>query len=508
MPITIAILSDLHYADTMPNANRLGHLADVLLLRAVKRLDRYIKPDLVLLLGDCIDQADGDSAIEQLTTLRDIMAQLSCPWFAIPGNHDPRPDVFYRVFDQPDETVDVAGIRLLPFLDPEAPGYNATRTDTDLARMRAARRDGFSGTVVAAQHVSLYPAHLQKRLAYSYTNLDAVMDAATSGGIDLCVGGHSHTNTGIVQHGPTSFLSVDALCESPFGYTLVTIDDTATNGSPAPRITSRNEYLAMPESLGLVDYHSHTQFAYCSENMHADRSPDLAFVMGLRGQSLTEHSGQLYFTRDHYWSGRFGEGVSHAKPEDSRIADYFDATDPLRTHNVLVGLEVDADFDGNLVLRDEDRHRLDVIVGAVHVLREGQKPEPQLDAFTAEFVAVTERLCEQGIQVLAHPFRVFRRKGLTPPTWLYEWLVGVLKRTGVASELNFHTNEPHAAFVQMCIESGVPLSLGSDAHNLYEVGEFYPHLALLRSTGVRDDLSRVLWSGPASTTRSSPVTSG
>ena len=39
---------------------------------------------------------------------------------------------------------------------------------------------------------------------------------------------------------------------------------------------------------------------------------------------------------------------------------------------------------------------------------------------------------------------------------------------------------------------GVELSFGSDAHNLYEVGEFAPHLALLESCGFDGDLGEIL----------------
>ena len=68
----------------------------------------------------------------------------------------------------------------------------------------------------------------------------------------------------------------------------------------------------------------------------------------------------------------------------------------------------------------------------------------------------------------------------------------------MAAELNFHSNEPPPDFVRMCLEAGVRLALGSDAHNLYEVGEFAPHLALLRECGYDGDLGAVLWSAPSS----------
>jgi histidinol phosphatase-like PHP family hydrolase len=48
----------------------------------------------------------------------------------------------------------------------------------------------------------------------------------------------------------------------------------------------------------------------------------------------------------------------------------------------------------------------------------------------------------------------------------------------------------------MCIERGVKIALGSDAHNLLEVGDFYPHLELLRSAAHRHDVADLVFHGP------------
>ena len=498
MPFTIAIISDIHFGTQPDSGPRRGEWGDVLLTRVVHRLRRYIQPDLVLVLGDLIDAPAAPEAGARLRELRAILDLLTCPWIAIPGNHDPAPDRFYEFFPKPADRVDVGppgppggpgGVRVLAFCDPEEPNYNARRTDADLARMRNARSDGFTGTVIAMQHVSLYPEFLRRRLSMYYTNNDEVLRAAAIGGVDLAVGGHSHINTGIVQHGQLSCLSVDSLCEAPFGYTLVQID-----GEGADRkITSRNEFLSMPAEYGLFDCHSHTHFAYCSENMHTSRSPALAKMLGLRGIAFTEHSGQLYLSEDDYWPGKFGDtNLAIARPEHSRIENYFATVDPLRSDSVMVGLEVDADYAGNLVIKPEHEARLQIKVGAVHVLREASKPVPDPAVLAGEFQVATKKLCTTGINSLAHPFRIFRRKKLASPPQLFEWLARHLKATGVAAEINYHINEPEADFFRLCVEMGVPLTFGSDAHNLYEVGEFYPHLALLRRIGVTGDPASVL----------------
>jgi histidinol phosphatase-like PHP family hydrolase len=64
----------------------------------------------------------------------------------------------------------------------------------------------------------------------------------------------------------------------------------------------------------------------------------------------------------------------------------------------------------------------------------------------------------------------------------------MLKKHGVAAEINYHTNEPEPEFFRLCIEQGVKIVFGSDSHNLCEIGDFYPHLRLIDRIGCRDRL--------------------
>src|SRR5690606_29224465 len=98
-----------------------------------------------------------DDALEDLAVLRGTLDELDCPWVIIPGNHDPEPDRFYQVMPRPADVMDFGSVRILPFLDPEEPGWHARRTEAELARTRAARHDGFAGTVIAIQHVPAGP---------------------------------------------------------------------------------------------------------------------------------------------------------------------------------------------------------------------------------------------------------------------------------------------------------------------------------------------------------------
>ena len=109
-----------------------------------------------------------------------------------------------------------------------------------------------------------------------------------------------------------------------------------------------------------------------------------------------------------------------------------------------------------------------------------------------EFMYLCNSMIKSGIDILAHPFRIFRRSNLAVPPHLFAPLVALLKENNVAAEINFHTNEPPLEFVKLCLESGVKLTFGSDSHNLYEVGEFYPHLKLLEAAGFNGSFEDIL----------------
>ena len=78
------------------------------------------------------------------------------------------------------------------------------------------------------------------------------------------------------------------------------------------------------------------------------------------------------------------------------------------------------------------------------------------------------------------------------PPGCFEPLVKMLKESKTAVEINFHTNEPPIEFFTMAINAGVKITLGSDTHNLYEIGDFALHLDFLKKCGVDANYEDVL----------------
>ena len=165
-----------------------------------------------------------------------------------------------------------------------------------------------------------------------------------------------------------------------------------------------------------------------------------------------------------------------------------------RGDRVWLGLEVDLCADGSLLLAPEDVAGWDLLVGSVHSIPGFAKGLTLPTEAERLFMREVSRLVEHPIQVLAHPFRFFRRAGIPTPTHLYGPLADLLAQHGVAAEVNFHVNVPDPKFIQECVARGVRIALGCDSHDLVETAELAPHLAVLEAAGIeRGDLARVLY---------------
>ncbi len=484
------VLTDLHDAPRAPAGDRAaGALGDLLLLRAVHRINRWIRPDAVLLLGDLLDDPAAPDADALLARLRAALDLLRCPWIALPGNHDPAPDCFYRRLPDPGPWQDIAGCRFVCFPDDRAaPGYNAAREQAGLERLAAARA-GYPGPLVALQHISLHPPG-STSCPYNLLNAAAVLNGMARLGVRLSLGGHYHPGIPLIETGGPAILGAPALVDPPFPFLELQIE--------TDRIEVERHVLGMPPALELTDTHVHTAFAYCNENMDVARAVDLAARTGLAGLAFAEHASHLYLTREQIAAGAHVNPAVRLPPRAGapRLQSYFNAAGAAPAPFARAGLEIDCAWDGIPYVAAADRTRCQIQVGAVHRLRELEGPDPDLERAADAFLGLLARFLPCGLDILAHPFRVFRRLKQPCPPRLFPPVCRLLKQHGVAAELNFHTNQPPPAFVQQCIEQGVPLAFGSDAHNLYEVGEFAPHLALLRGLGCDGDIRPLLFRSP------------
>ena len=482
MKTKIVILTDLHFSKSVNPfiPDRKGEFADILLLRAVHRLNRYIKPDLVFIGGDLINEPGCEDRLELLAELKKIIDLIDAPTMIIRGNHDPDKDIFESVMGKQIDFLDINGVRFVSFDDQEEPGYNASRSDADLDRMRQLSAE-FDGALVSLQHVPLLPTKAES-CGYNYTNADEIVEIMRETNYILALSGHYHEGFELLDYEGINYITGHTLCEEPFGYAIIEIDD---------KVTCRQENLAMPKELHLVDHHVHTKLAYCNENMDIPKAAALGKAFGLAGIVISEHSAHLYFDRESYGQClQYTAGMKSNKKND-RVAEYFALYANEADDFCRLGMEIDYDQNGQGIIEPAVWDKIKFRNGSVHVLN-GIIENKDTKAIEDEFLSLTEAIAASGVDVLVHPFRIFKRGGLTLPRHLFAPIIDILKHYGTAVEINYHTNEPPAEFFRMCIENGIKLSLGSDSHNLYEVGEFYPHLKFLQEIAPDSNISDLL----------------
>ena len=481
MSVKIAIITDLHFSNSpvADNSLRKGEFADVFLLRAVHRLNRWIKPDVTFIGGDLINEPTSQDAEDLLCFIKTTLDLLDSETIVIPGNHDPAPEKFYKIFNRPTAVLEINGVKFLPFCDPEEPGCNARREPQDIDRIRAART-GFDGQIVSLQHVPLFPPEADC-CPFNLTNAEAVVKVMDECGVTLSLSGHFHPGFAPLKRNNSTYFAVPALCEAPFRFCVIELDD---DGS----IKAETQQLSLPDNSRLTDYHIHTRLAYCNENMKIPKALQLGQIFGLEAMGFAEHSSHLYFSREanaakkYYW-----DGINSPAAKD-HTADYFNLYNMYANEFSYLGMEIDVDRNGFPVINPDLYRQLDFRIGAVHymgLILDTAKREH-------EFIYLCDSLIKSGIDILAHPFRIFRRNKLEIPRRLFDPLITLLKAGNVAAEINFHTNEPPLEFVKLCIENNVKLAFGSDAHNLYEIGDFYPHLKLLEAAGFDGSLDDIL----------------
>jgi len=342
--------------------------------------------------------------------------------------------------------------------------------------------------LVALQHNPLHP-QIESDYPYVLTNAEAILSGYEEAGVILSLSGHYHAGQPAHRVGNVTCYTVPAACESPFRFAHVQLRD---------RESQVREHSLTMDTPGLVDVHCHTEYAYCATTVTAEGNIEVARAMGLQGLCLTEHAFQLYFDEDDAWSYRWQTDVDLVQRAwetgRGRMPEYRKFAQGLRNGYVHVGLEVDLRADGSLLLAEEDRQGWDLLVGAIHNIPGFEKGHAAQAEAEKLFLRETERLLAHPIQVLAHPFRFFLHVGLKRPTHLYGAVARLLAQSSTAAELNFHGNEPDHRFIEECLSRGVRISLGSDAHDLAEVGELSPHVRMLQQAGVRnEDLPNVLY---------------
>jgi histidinol phosphatase-like PHP family hydrolase/predicted MPP superfamily phosphohydrolase len=492
--LRLLILTDIHHAtsDAEDPASpwdfhcRLGR---ELIRRAMDDADRQGGFDAIVLLGDLLNDGTAPGSGE---SLRQVVEEVrrgagDRPVIVVPGNHDGDPDRIVAAFDQAPGPVALRGrdgttYRVVPFIDRYGEEDRCTRGEEALRELLAMPADPGS-PILVLQHNPLSP-EIESDYPFMFTNRAEVMDAYERAGVTVSFSGHFHKGQDLNEVGGVGYFTARALCEAPFNYTLASLRGKQV------RIEART--LAVPDPP-LIDGHCHTEFAYCAQDANVTDGIDRARTFGLAGVCLTEHAPQLYCSSEQFWAAEhIRRPAVWRDAESSRMAQFLSTVRPLRDSFVRVGLEAELDADGALTLHEQHRKDVDVVLGAVHFLPENHEAMSEADSIEA-FLRVTRGILGAGVDILAHPLRFLNRRVPCVPDEVRTELADMLAQTSTAAEVNYHIHRPDDAFFLACLERGVKIAFGTDAHEVAEAGGLAAHLAFLRRIAGRDDVADMLW---------------
>ena len=139
--------------------------AENLLIRVINRVNRWIKPDIVLFIGDTIEKEE-DRKNKYFARIKKLLNTLNTNLISIPFNHNNSKN-FYRAFERHADFVDIKGCRFISFNDPKDSELTARRTSADIEKLIAYQN--FSGPIITLQSFPLLTSKL-KDCSLKYTN--------------------------------------------------------------------------------------------------------------------------------------------------------------------------------------------------------------------------------------------------------------------------------------------------------------------------------------------------
>ncbi|UCF04663.1 MAG: histidinol-phosphatase HisJ family protein [bacterium] len=241
----------------------------------------------------------------------------------------------------------------------------------------------------------------------------------------------------------------------------------------------------------MIDYHLHGNF--CGHGRGSlEEYVSFAIERGFKEIGFSAHLPKIK-NPDPY----------HAMPEED-LPRYVELVEELRgryRERIVIKLGIEADyFEGleRVIGSLLDAYPFDYVFGAIHFLgdwhftskagRGRYELEDPNEAYPAYFELVKLMIRSGLFDILAHPDAI-RREGFIPDrsmTSVYRDIAGLLKQAGMAIEVNTAGVRrgvggvyPEKAFLSACRAEGVPVTIGSDAHDPHDVGRDYDYAVKL-----------------------------
>ncbi|MCS7180492.1 MAG: metallophosphoesterase [bacterium] len=467
----LLLLSDLHY-----NSNGISKIPERKVKFGVEILKRIIrrisekKIDVIIIGGDLLDDGKSPDVEKDYSEIKRILQESNFKGILVaPGNHDFDLDRFKKFFKEYKFLI-YDEFLFYVFYDKYYEDERCYRDESEIEVFEKIIKDNPGKKVIVIQHYIIQP-EIKSDYPFNINYSEKIHNLYRKNNVFLSISGHYHRGINLFNKDGIYYFVLPAVCEEPFNYFELEIgsDIKIKEG-------------ILKNNIEIIDHHCHTEFGYCAEDVSMEKVIERCNLFGVKKIYFTEHAGQLYLSPDDYWNFKFFNNTSLIKKQreenKDRIGEYVKRFKLLNSPIGGIGLEVEIDKEGNITLLEEDRNFFEILIGAVHYLPEEMCVSKNITI--KNFLWAVEKLVENRINILAHPFRFFFRKKIETPKEIYKDVIKILKDGNVKAEVNFHHYYPEKEFFKMCREEEVEIVFGSDSHNLIDIGEFSEYIKFIK----------------------------
>ena len=251
----------------------------------------------------------------------------------------------------------------------------------------------------------------------------------------------------------------------------------------------------------LIDLHSHTTRC-CHAVGTMEAYVERALALGLGEFGISDHSHWMLHDKEQRYAMRADEQDDYVA-DVRRLQERYNR-DGERPFRVRLGMEMDFIPSRLDVARDTARrYEWDYLIGSVHNVGFEKLQEPSMyDLWHIEDVCelyfhtlgmmIRERFCD----IVAH-LDLPKKMGRMPAGGMLRYvepLIPLLRANDIAVEINTSGLDsaaqalmPGQEIIEALAASGVPLTLGSDAHAPGQVARYFPEvIRMLKTLGIKE----------------------
>lgn len=188
--------------------------------------------DMIVCTGDVVDCPSQPEVIQDLKFCKKLFDDCCVPYTVLPGNHDPLPDDFYRIFPKPDKKVMLNNCELITFYEDAC--FNgepaSRRSKRSLHEMKEflIQTECSAEATVLLQHYVVYPEH-NETYPHNYQNDGEIRNIMErSNRLLFSISGHYHPGIPMTQKNGVSYFAGRAFCEEPYAFYIISFSRNET----------------------------------------------------------------------------------------------------------------------------------------------------------------------------------------------------------------------------------------------------------------------------------------